>query len=269
MWWRKQRNQNLVEKWFPIFNEKNTPDRLSLSRSVMEQADMYEVYIRDGENVRGYQFQGMEGNELIVKRYDAEYDGYHESVRLPIGDISPDNVNGLHFYRGYRIGFDGLADLESRGRRKLLDGINSDQIKDKSQQDIYNSQLPRIKDRMRVLDIAIDLYIQNGHPFGTSRIGRQIFSHRWEAHPQKEIIERELQLALDSLVAGGELSLIHPQGYQPTGKAFTALAEYELQNRRHLDNASLQKKLFWATVFAAGAAAGSAIAAFLPLFIHK
>lgn len=269
MWWRKWHKENLVGKWFPIFNEKNTPDRLSLSRSVMEQADMYEVYIRDGGNVRGYLFDRMEGNELIVKQYDAEDDGYSESVRLPIGDVSPENVNGLHFYRGYRIGFDGLAQLESRGLRKLLADIDNDQKKDKSQQDSYNSQLPRINDRMKVLEVAIGLYVQRGHPFGISRIATQIYTHRWEDHPQREIIERELQLALDSFIAGGEFSLEHPQGYLPTGKAFTTLAEYELQNRRHMDNTSLQKKLLWATVFAAVAAACSAIAAFLPLFIHK
>lgn len=269
MWWRKWHKEDLVGKWFPIFNEKNTPDHLSLSRSVMEQADMYEVYIRDGENIRGYLFDRMEGNELIVKRYDAEDDGYRESVRLPMGDVSPDNVNGLHFYRGYRLGFDGLAQLESRGLRKLLADIDRYQKKDKSQQERFNSQLPRIKDRMRVLDAAIGLYVQKGHPFGISRIATQIYTHRWEYHPQREIIERELQLALDSFVAGGELSLEHPQGYQPTGKAFTTLAEYELQNRRHQDNASLQKKLFWATVFSAAAAACSAAAAIIQLFSSK
>lgn len=256
-------------KWFPIFNEKNTPDRLSYSRSVMEQADMYEVYIRDNERKRGALFEKMEGDEIIVKKFNAKYDSFRDIVRLPMGDVSPESVNGIHFYRGYRIDFDGLAQLESRGRRKLLDGINSDQIKDKSQQDRFNSQLPRIKDRMRVLDIAIDLYIQNGHPFGTSRIGTQIFSHRWEAHPQKEIIERELQLAIDSLVAGGELSLIHPQGYQPTGKAFTTLAEYELQNRRHRDNTTQQCLMFIATLLAAIAAFGSAAAAIIQLFNSK
>lgn len=269
MWWRKQRNKNLVEKWFPIFNEKNTPDRLSLSRSVMEQADMYEVYISDGENVRGYLFDRMEGNELIVKRYDAEDDGYRESLRLTMGDVSPENVNGLHFYRGYRIGFDGLAQLESRGLRKLLTDIDNDQKKDKSQQDRFNSQLPRIKDRMRVLEVAIDLYIQRGHPFGISRIATQIYTHRWEDHPQREIIERELQLALDSFVAGGELSLEHSQGYLPTGKAFTTLAEYELQNRRHRDNTTQQCLMFIATLLAAIAAFGSAAAAIIPLFSSK
>lgn len=269
MWWRKQRNQNLVEKWFPIFNEKNTPDRLSYSRSVMEQADMYEVYIRDGDKKRGYLFEKMEGNELFVRQYNAEHDSYRDNVRLTMSEVSPEHVNGAHYYRGYQIAFDGLAQLESRDRLKLLDDINRDEVQDKLQQRLYNSQEPRVKDRMRVLEVAIRLYISNGHPFGISRIATQIFSHRWEDHPQKEMIKRELQLALDSFVVGGELTMVNVNGYIPTGKAFKTQAEYELQNLRHNENAKLQKGTKRATAFAAWAAFFSALASFITLFLAK
>lgn len=269
MWWRKWRKEDLVKKWLPIFNEKNTPDRFSLSRSALRDADMYEVYIRGGENGDGYLFTGMDGNNIDVLEYDPQADSFRIPARLNIVDITPAQVYGTHYFRGYRIEFDDLQELDSKDHQKVISGIEKDQQNDEVQQHRFNSQEPSVKDRMRVLDVAIALYIKDGHSFGISQIATQIHSHRWQEHPKKEQIKRELTLALDSFVDGGELTREPITGYRPTGKAFSTQAEYQLQNRRHRDNSKQQRQMFWATLFAAIAAAGSATAALIPLFSHK
>ncbi|MCU6339061.1 hypothetical protein KW823_21265 [Enterobacter quasiroggenkampii] len=269
MWWRKWRKEDLVGKWFPIFNVKNTPDRLSLSRSALRDADMYEVYIHGGEHGDGYLFTGMDGNNIDVLEYDPQTDSFRIPARLNITDITPEQVYGTHYYLGYRIEFDDLQELNGKAHQKIIIGIKDDQLLDEVQQHRFNTQELRVKDRMRVLDVAIELYIKDGRSFGISQIATQIHSHRWQEHPKKEQIKRELTLALDSFVDGGELTREPIMGYRPTGKAFSTQAEYQLQNHRHRDNSRQQRQMFWATLFAAIAAAGSAVAAIIPLFSPK
>lgn len=65
---------NLVTKWFTVFEAKKTPDRIPLSRASMQDADMYEVYLRKEGKDNGYLFVRKDGNKLEVKEYCEERD---------------------------------------------------------------------------------------------------------------------------------------------------------------------------------------------------
>lgn len=262
-------NSNPVTKWFTTFSEKKSPERISLSRTVLRDADFYVVYIREGDTENGYLFEEMDGNELVVKQYDVSRESFTIPARLNVADVLPEQVYGTHYYLGYRIDFASLEHLETVNNNKVLCGIRKERNLEEKQQLGYNTEEQHVKDRMDVLSAVIELYVKDGRPCGLSKIATRIHTFRWVEHPKKDIIKRELSLVLDSFVLGGELNGGELAGFFPTGKAFTTQGEYVLHTRRYLENRKLQSKVLWATAFAAIAAAGSAVAALFPLFHAK
>lgn len=269
MWWNKQRKEDLVQKWFPVFNQKKSPERISLSRTSLRESDMYVVYIREGDDDNGYLFEGMEGNELLVKKYNPAQEAFTTRTRLKITGISPKQVYGTHYYLGYRIDFANLEHLEKINKEKTQDGIREERDLEEQQQRWYNAEERRVNDRMDVLNAVIELYLKDGHHHGLRKIGERIHTFRWEGHPNYNAIKRDLSLVLESFVQGGELLLDADDGYTPTGKAYATQYEYALQTRRHNENASLQRGTKRATSLAAWAAFFSALASFTALFLTK
>ena len=94
----------------------------------------------------------------------------------------------------------------------------------------------------------------------------------WVYHDDKERMQKDLQMCLDSLVQSGDL-IEFQHTYKPTGKAITTLSEINKEQLRYKANADSQKKMLFATLLSALAALGSAYAAFKGikwnLKIHK
>ncbi|MDK7104936.1 hypothetical protein QP417_09750, partial [Enterobacter hormaechei] len=109
-----------------------------------------------------------------------------------------------------------------------------------------------------VLNAVIELYMKDGSHHGLPKIATRIHSFRWELHPRKGEMKRELELVLESFVLDGELKKGEHGGYKPTGKAFTTLGEYSTQSRRHAEISKLQSGTVRATALAAIAAIASA-----------
>ncbi|HBI6864236.1 TPA: hypothetical protein K8E22_003923 [Enterobacter cloacae] len=249
---------NLVTKWFTVFEAKKTPDRIPLSRASMQDADMYEVYLRKEGKDNGYLFVRKDGNKLEVKEYCEERDSFCIPTVLYLSEITPEQVYGTHYFQGYRIDFNDLNHLEKVASRKFLNEIRKDRKKEEKQQKRYNEQERRVNDRMDVLNAVIELYMKDGSHHGIPKIATRIHSFRWELHPRKGEMKRELELVLESFVLNGELAKGEQGGYRPTGKAFTTLGEYSTQSRRHAEISKLQSGTVRATALAAIAALASA-----------
>lgn len=266
MFWR---NRNLVTKWFTVFNDKKSPDRISLSRESMRDADMYSVYIRKDGNDNGYLFVEKDGDKLKVKEWSAARESFYTPAILNLSDITAEQVYGTHYFQGYRIDFTDLNHLERVASRKFLNGIRRDSKKEEKRQAKFNEQERRVEDRMDVLKAIIELHRKEGKPCGLPQIATRIHSFLWEKHSRKSEMKRELELVIDSFVLGGELVKSVQGGYLPTGKALTTLGEHATQARRHIEMSRLQARTVWATALAALAAVGSAFAAIYPLIHSK
>ncbi len=79
-----------------------------------------------------------------------------------------------------------------------------------------------------------------------------LYSMRWVAHPDSDSLETRIQLFVDSFVESGEISQIDSCNYSVTGKAINTLSQYEEQERRHVENKKLQKRMLCLTLAIVG-----------------
>ncbi|MCB2168872.1 MAG: hypothetical protein KQI78_14525 [Deltaproteobacteria bacterium] len=78
----------------------------------------------------------------------------------------------------------------------------------------------------------------------------KLYSMKWILHPRGEQEHNKLELYLKSLVDSGDLREIN-QEYVVTGKAITTIQNYEEEERLHVENVKLQRKMFWVTLILA------------------
>jgi hypothetical protein len=117
----------------------------------------------------------------------------------------------------------------------------------------FNRKELTIKNSMELLNAIIDYELnpdldpllgsltKNG--VGVASLMTKQFSIRWLDHPNKEIIQKKLQLYLESFVESGDLKVNKEQysvTYSITPKALKTLEIYEENERKHKDNVRLQ-----------------------------
>ncbi|WP_186151553.1 hypothetical protein [Burkholderia gladioli] len=78
----------------------------------------------------------------------------------------------------------------------------------------------------------------------------RLYGSRWIHHPLKSQRRAYYGLLLDSLFAEGLLARDQHQ-YALAPKALAALSEFEDEERRHIDNKKIQRRVFWLTVITA------------------
>lgn len=256
----------LLKHWFQIFHKQNTPAFFSLIEQGDKDVDLYEVWLATGEKEGPYLFEELQGDELLLKVWDEAIGSYNAPKRLMLSNVKSEQVNGIHYYRGERLHFNGLANLEAQSKwwRLALSRVRRGVTTYKQHR--YNQEQHHIDDRMSVLSTVLEIYLEGRSPqVGKTAVANRIHSSLWSNHPESVKILSELELVLNSFFLSGELSKITESSFTPTGKAYATLADHRLQNQRHRENAAIQRGMLIATFFAAVGGIASAVAAFMAL----
>ena len=75
-----------------------------------------------------------------------------------------------------------------------------------------------------------------------------IHSDRWYLHPNRELELSKIELYLEALSDTNELKRTNHMQYDITGHGISAIEIYEEQERKHTDNISNQRRMFWLTI---------------------
>jgi hypothetical protein len=190
----------------------------------------------------------VEENEITGKLWTM--DGFKEEVRIPFEDLKKYQVRITHYYGLYDTKYIGLLDYALTGYTKF-DSLKCTihKLLNNTKQYVFNKKKLATFDRLEILRALIDLqFCGNASKFMTMDLMTHIYSYRWIMHPDKDSQEHILQVFVDSFVESGELDFDGSCSYSVTGKAINTLSEYEEQERRHLENKRLQRRMLFLTL---------------------
>jgi molecular chaperone GrpE (heat shock protein) len=258
-----------ITKHLKKFDKKRTPDngRISLLYENAINYDMYSVYIKDANGV-DYLFERFIDGEIKALKWNPEESRFDMKSILYPKDLMSDSFSGIYYYHAHEWRFHSLRDLSKWNEFVFRLRSDFENKKLSRQKYIYRQQKKEITDIMSVLDAIVRLYREHDgdHGFSEYRIMNAVAGELWIHHEDKTRMQKELRLCLDSLVENGDIEKIQTE-YKPLGKALNTLAEFNRAERRYQETILSQNKMFWATLFSALAAIGSAYAAFKGLNI--
>jgi hypothetical protein len=120
--------------------------------------------------------------------------------------------------------------------------------------------------------VAHDLFITHYRGFdeikyrGMSDFLTRLYTVKWVLHPQNDAQEEKLELYLDSLAKSGDIQKINHE-YVVTGTAITSIEKFEEEERRHVENVKVQRRILWLTIIIAFAALVQANVIKLPTIV--
>ncbi|EFL5723631.1 TPA: hypothetical protein HIF30_002917 [Escherichia coli] len=258
-----------ITKYLEKFHKKRTPDngRISLLYENAINYDMYSVYIKDA-NGDDYLFERFINGEIKALKWNPEETRFTIQSILYPKDLTENSFSGIYYYHAHELRFHSLRDLNCWNEFAFRLRSNFENKKLSRQKYIYRQQKKEITDTMSVLDAIVRLYREwdGDQAFSEYMIMNVVAGELWIHHEDKSRMQKELRLCLNSLIENGDIAKTSDL-YKPLGKALNTLAEYNRTERRYQETISSQNKMFWATLFSALAAMGSAYAAFKGLNI--
>lgn len=252
MWikFKKKLSLWLLNRYLPIFIQKKTPDRLSLSSDKAKHYDLYDVRFFP-EADKTYLLDGKENeNNYHVLTWDEQGEKSTKNISIDTLSVIPHQIT--HYYKGHILTYDSIIDytidklIKIRSLHVLIFNF-----KNKASLYLFYRKKLVIGNRMELLNLLIDDYINSGENYqGKTKfeILSLSFNMYWILHPDKKILSTTIDLYLDSFVIGGELNIINQGHYKVTGKALDTYTKYIQEEQRHQQSISQQKKMVYLTI---------------------
>lgn len=253
-----------IVKYLKVFSEKRGPKEggISLQYEDAIKYDIYSVYIKDGDG-QEYLFDSFEDGVIKARRWDCERNVYSIDSTLDPASLTPDSFSGTYFYHAWQYNFTSLHELKLCDIYKFRFRARWGNIKFSREKYFYRQRKQDISDVMGVLAALLRLYRskEDAQLFSEFSIMTEVAGRLWIYHDDRDRMEKDLRLSLESLVANGDVIKIESR-YKPTGKALNTLANANRDNERYAETASIQKKMLLATFLSAFGAVMSAYAAY-------
>lgn len=253
-----------VIKSLEKFEKKRTPDngKISLMYENAIHYDMYSVYIVDGEG-NSYLFDRYIDGQVIARRWDDNEEMFCIDSVLNPTTLTLNSFSGIYYYHAHEMRFNTLSDLNWFSELSFKVRSDWENRRFSREKYLYRQRKQDITDVMSVLSAAVRIYREQPgeNHFSKWLIMNDVAGKLWVYHDDKERMQKDLQMCLDSLVQSGDL-IEFQHTYKPTGKAITTLSDINKEQLRYKANADSQKKMLFATLLSALAALGSAYAAF-------
>jgi hypothetical protein len=188
-----------------------------------------------------------ESNNLVEA---IEFDGNSYSIArtLPIEELVPSSIRVTHYLGPHTITYTGLRDfaLGDILRIPRLQLFLRERL-EKVDQYLFNRRKLATKQRNELLGALVKHAVAGQRSFSSIDLMTHLYSIKWVLHPDAESEQSKLEFFLDSLVATGELELRNHE-YWLTGHALKTLEDSEEDDRRHVENVKLQRRMFWLTL---------------------
>ena len=194
--------------------------------------------------------ENIHGDELVGLEWDGS--SYSNNKKISITDIDGNHLFIKHYY--------GLSEVKYFGiYGYLINRITSwPYLKiivhrwiESVDQYFFNKKKLVSKQRNDLIAFMISDQIDRTHKgINSLDLMTKLYSIKWVLHPEGYQQKEKLELYLDSLVKSGDLELINDE-YVVTGNAIRTIEKFEEEERRHVENVKMQKKMFWLTILIA------------------
>ncbi len=226
------------------------PDSIPLSSPRVNQRDYYSVTItaKDGS----WSLLLGSCNEACVEGRWLQDGAYREVCCIRLDDIIGCDFEFTYYLSRFEFVTNSaavfvLANYLGLYRLCALLGLALRRIR----QSFYNQKSLQTRDRMALLRLLVEETMNDRQArFTDFSVMTRLYGSRWIHHPLKSQRRAYYGLLLDSLFAEGLLARDQHQ-YALAPKALAALSEFEDEERRHIDNKKIQRRVFWLTVITA------------------
>lgn len=239
-----------------ITTKKPAPDRIPLS--VPEKVRARDYYTATFEMVsgkRGFLVDEVVGDDVSGRW--VSHTAEPEAASINLAELAPLPLEIRQYFGELEIVYDSPREFWWHHhlripRLKLARLWISNRI--------YARRLLLRADRMEILQRLLDYDIQERSRISTMDVMNDLHGPRWPAHPQAMAAYRYAELLLESLVQSGDLETDNGS-YRIKPKAIETIVRHDVENRRHRDNASLQRWVVILTVVLVAIGAVQAYAA--------
>lgn len=254
-----------IRKYLKLFDDKKSPDRISLSYENAIKYDMFSVYISDPETGKSYIFESYTNNSLEVREWNEAESRFIDVVILPINTLKINSFSGVYYFQAHQLPFNSLKDIEKIRRElfKFKAKINNRRMSKRIYE--YEQQRLHLTLRMDVLAIVVNKYLLQ---IDSKPINYVVVMHEtmnlWPflSFETREQLKKKITLYLEGLVSSGDLQKVNKYEFIPNGKALLTLEKHSIEQERFSKTAKIQNFSLLTAIFAAIAAIVSAYAAF-------
>lgn len=212
----------------------------------------------EGERVNCYTAIAYKDHEGLIIRYYSEgylvclkHDGrkYSIQTKITFSELMDYEVKIIHYYGLNTITYFSWLEL-ARGMAFRLPYITSWLLTKKEWflQGLFNRKKLVTKDRIEILRAILNANLDGEIKITPLSIMSIIHSDRWYLHPNRELELSKIELYLEALSDTNELKRTNHMQYDITGHGISAIEIYEEQERKHTDNISNQRRIFWLTI---------------------
>jgi hypothetical protein len=187
--------------------------------------------------------KGIDGDNLTGFLWDNN--SYSSEANIPVELIVANNLIISHYRGVEEIKYRGIWDFVLNQVTRwvyikiFIDNLNQQRFKKKKL---------IIKERLDLLKFMVSDQFKRSHK-GISILDlmTKLYTIQWIDHPESQTQEEKLELYLDSLVNSGDIQKINNE-YMVIGKAISSIEKFEEEERRHVENWKMQRRILWLNI---------------------
>lgn len=218
-----------------------------------------------------YLFAEATKNNVCSYQYNGNIFDRDKVIFIDYKDLVRCKVEIKHYYKFYTFKYNSLISYICTGFTRIdVVRCNISTLKESLIQYLFDrkSKESALHLRINLLRSLIELrkkglsdespkdILQRGDSYNIDGILTNLHGSNWVLSRHQRKLKREIQLAVDSFVETGELSVTNESRnshnsqkfYLVTGKAFATLSQYEDDERRHKENYKSQNQISCLTI---------------------
>lgn len=179
-----------------------------------------------------------------------EHDGNRYSIDrvFSVEHFKSSDFRITHFYGSDSVIYSGLFDFAIGWITKYpYIKIQLHRRIERLDQYFFNRRKLLTKQRTDLLKFMVSQAFNGKTEFGSLDLMTDLYTIRWIVHPNGEPERDKLEFYLNSLADTGELKYQN-HNYKLTGLALKAIEQSEEQDRKHVENVKVQRRMLWLTV---------------------
>jgi hypothetical protein len=242
-------------------SKKPSPIMIPYTGSGIAKQDYYSVNLtRSGHSfpdllVRKSGKRGVVCKEWVENENKPADGRFSKNVIIPWRDLENAKIETRHYLKGHEYRY---SNAHTFLLHQFFHIPYISVFKSWVSQAFYNTRTPARSSRMellkRLVRRRIKYHAEHNNYQIRDEIGdsvvellKSIYGIRIYSHPKNDEYRSNLLVDLDSLVATKDVRITN-HNYVATGKAVATIAEYEEENRRHIDNRKHNNRIFWLTI---------------------
>lgn len=259
-----------VKPYLKLFIKRKNPNYLPDGSEEGDWSHYYQLKVElPDENFIG-RIESVDGEKVIISfpgqgsdRLQKEFD---------IKTLRPEYFSGLFIYKKKQLQFKSLNDITNAKRWVFQIKTLVENFKYSIEKRRFSAQEHKIRELLDFLEAVMEIHMRPGVN-NVTRYGLLELLHGklWVVHPDREKIEKDVQLYIEAFLNTGELVKIPDlhNNFSPTGKLVLTIEKYAVEKIRYNEMKKMQQRMVWTAIFSFVAAAVSAFAAIMTLMNQK